>query len=234
MTLKISIVIPTRNGAPYLRYCLETCLASDDRDLEVIVSDNNSTDGTQEMIAAFSDSRLHYYNTGANLSMRQNFEFALDKATGDYIIYIGDDDGVLKNGLATLRRVLEKYRPGVINWRHITYKWPHVEFQDSPSILKFRPQDFFGPLYKRDPRKILGEFCAGTRTSYRDGAHIYHGAVSRQLIDKTRGEIGGYFMAQSPDIYTGFPILYMQTILSGSEIPSPSAAKARRATAPPP
>jgi glycosyltransferase involved in cell wall biosynthesis len=95
--LKISIVIPTRNGAPYLRYCIETCLASDDQNLEVIVSDNCSSDNTREVVASFSDNRLHYYNTGASLSMRQNYEFVLPKATGDYIVYIGDDDGFSKN-----------------------------------------------------------------------------------------------------------------------------------------
>ncbi len=202
--MKISIVVPSRNGAPYLRHCLETCLASPDRDLEVVVSDNDSADDTREMVATFSDGRLHYYNTGESLSMRRNFEFALGKATGDYIIFIGDDDGVLKDGLATLRRVLEKYRPDVVNWRHITYKWPHVDYPDSPSVLKFRPQDFFGPLYKRNARKMLDAFFAGARTSYRDAAHIYHGAVSRQLIEKTRARTGDYFMGQSPDIYTGF------------------------------
>ena len=92
--LKISIVIPTRNRAIYLKHCIETCLSSNDPDIEVIVSDNNSVDQTQSVVASFSDTRLHYYHTGVDLSMRQNFEFALDKATGDYIFFIGDDEGL--------------------------------------------------------------------------------------------------------------------------------------------
>lgn len=196
--LKISIVIPTRNRAIYLKHCIETCLSSNDPDIEVIVSDNNSVDQTQSVVASFSDTRLHYYHTGVDLSMRQNFEFALDKATGDYIFFIGDDDGILKHGLSTLRRVLEKHKPDIVNWRHITYKWPN---ESRASILKFRYRDFFGPLYKKSPAKVLDAFCSANLTSFRDAAHIYHGAVARHIIEKIKEKSGGYFLGHIPDVY---------------------------------
>lgn len=197
--LKISIVIPTRNRAVYLKHCIETCLSTDDPLIEVIVSDNNSTDNTRTVATSFSDPRLHYYHTGADLSMRQNFEFALGKATGDYIFYIGDDDGILKNGLSTLRQVLEKHRPDIVNWRHITYKWPN---ESRDSILKFRYRDFFGPLYGKNPNQVLNAFCQAELTSFRDAAHIYHGAVSRHIIEKIQQKSGGYFLGHIPDVYT--------------------------------
>ncbi len=197
--LKISIVIPTRNRAIYLKHCIETCLSTNDPHIEVIVSDNNSTDDTHIIPTLFSDPRLHYYHTGADLSMRQNFEFALSKASGDYIFFIGDDDGILKNGLVTLRKVLEKYRPDIVNWRHITYKWPN---ESRDSILKFRYRDFFGPIYSRAPSKVLEEFCQAKLTSFRDAAHIYHGAVARHIVEKIKQKSGGYFLGHIPDVYT--------------------------------
>ncbi|TNE34414.1 MAG: glycosyltransferase, partial [Alphaproteobacteria bacterium] len=45
--MKISIIIPTRNRAEFLKYCLATCLLSTDPDLEVVVSDNFSVDDTK-------------------------------------------------------------------------------------------------------------------------------------------------------------------------------------------
>jgi hypothetical protein len=72
------------------------------------------------------------------------------------------------------------------------------------SILKFRSRDFFGPLYKKNPKEVLDGFLSAELTSYRDGAHIYHGAVSRRLVEKVCRKTGEYFMGQSPDVYTGF------------------------------
>ncbi|HEX2752639.1 MAG TPA: glycosyltransferase family 2 protein, partial [Alphaproteobacteria bacterium] len=232
--LKISIVIPTRNRALYLKHCIETCLSTDDTHIEVIVSDNNSTDDTHTIPALFPDPRLHYYHTGADLSMRQNFEFALSKASGDYIFFIGDDDGILKNGLSTLRKVLEKYRPDIVNWRHITYKWPN---ESRDSILKFRYRDFFGPLYSRAPGKVLEEFCQAKLTSFRDAAHIYHGAVARHIVEKIKQKSGGYFLGHIPDVYTALAnlvvadsFLWIRSPVSiGGESPKSNGAAAAAA-----
>ncbi|MEX1037197.1 MAG: glycosyltransferase [Sneathiella sp.] len=200
--MKISIVIPTRNRSEFLKYCLETCLAASDPDIEVVVSDNNSIDETRAVVAEFTDQRLTYVNPGADLSMRQNFEFALSHATGDYVIFIGDDDGVVPNGIATLRYLINKFHPDIITWRHITYIWPHIEPAPTEGVLKFRYRDFCGPVYKLDPKQILLDFYRARITSYRDGANIYHGCVSRAVIDKIKSKGGEYFQGQIPDVNT--------------------------------
>ncbi len=197
----ISIIVPTRDRAQYLKYCLQTCLASDDKNIEVIVSDNNSVDNTRELVSEIIDSRLRYFNTGESISMRRNFEFALGKARGDYIVFIGDDDGILKHGVSTLRFLIEQHRPDVIGWRHITYKWPRTQPAPEEGVLKFRYRDFFGPLHRRDPQRVLSQLCSAEVVSYRDGANIYHGCVSRELVNKLMAKTGEYFQAHSPDVY---------------------------------
>jgi glycosyltransferase involved in cell wall biosynthesis len=200
--MKFSIVVPTRNRCEFLKYCLQTCLLSNDRDLEVIVSDNNSVDETETVVSNFGDPRLKYVNPGRDVSMRQNFEFALSHATGDYIIFIGDDDGVLPNGLVTLRYLIEKHKADILLWRHITYIWPHREPVPHDGILKFRYRDFCGPLYEWDGMQVFEEFCQAKRTSYRDGANIYHGCVSRSVIEAVKAKGGVYFQGQIPDVNT--------------------------------
>lgn len=200
--MKISIVVPTRNRCEFLKYCLESCLVTDDAGIEVVVSDNNSVDDTRAVVAAFDDDRLKYVNPGHDLSMRQNFEFALSHATGDYVIFIGDDDGVLANGLATVRYLIERYQADIITWRHITYIWPAQEPTPTEGLLKFRSKDFCGPLVELDAPKILEDFCAGEKTNYRDGANIYHGCVSRKVIEKIQAHGGEYFQGQIPDVNT--------------------------------
>ena len=200
--MKISIVVPTRNRAEFLKYCLETCLASSDPEIEVVVSDNNSMDDTRDVAAAFTDPRLVYVHPGRDLSMRQNFEFALSHATGDYVIFIGDDDGVVPNGIATLRYLIDKFHPDIITWRHITYIWPHQEPVPTDGLLKFRYRDFCGPLFKLDPARIFQDFCDAKLINYRDGANIYHGCVARPVIDRIQAKGGEYFQGQIPDVNT--------------------------------
>lgn len=198
----ISIVIPTRNRVEYLEYCLNSCLFIDDNDVEIVVSDNNSIDGTGEYVKKINDKRIRYFNTGSDLSMRANFEYALDKASGDYIIFIGDDDAVNKKGIVLLREILSLYSPDVVNWRHITYGWPESEVGGESGILKFRLRDFTGVVVEKDPRSLLAQFFEGAVTNYREGANIYHGCVSRRLINKIKALTGEYFMAHSPDVYS--------------------------------
>jgi glycosyltransferase involved in cell wall biosynthesis len=199
--MKISIVIPTRNRGYYLNYCIKTCLACEDAELEVIVSDNDSQDNTREIVGDFKDPRVRYFNTGKSVSMRQNFEFALSHATGDYVIFIGDDDGVLKNGMKVLRGILKKYAPDIVNWRHITYKWPRQNPYPQDGVLKFRYRDFCGALYTRAPDTYLKKFANMDVLNYRDGGNIYHGCISRRLIERLKQKTGQYFQGQIPDVY---------------------------------
>ena len=201
--MKISVVIPTRNRSEFLRYCVNTCLAAEDRDIEIVVSDNNSVDDTRQRIEPIDDPRLRYISTGQDLSMRQNFEFALGHATGDYIIFIGDDDGILPSGLVSLRRVIDRDQPDVALWRHITYDWPSGAGGSTPGRLKFRCRDFRGPMKRIDPMKAFRAFCQAKQVNYREGANIYHGCVHRRVIDEVRSRQGGtYFNDLSPDINT--------------------------------
>lgn len=200
--MKLSIIVPSRNRSEYLGYCLKTCLAPADKDIEVIVSDNNSADRTREVVSGIRDSRLRYFNTGKSLSMRQNYEFALKQATGDYIMIIGDDDGLLGNGLQTLRFLIEKYKPDVINWRTIDYRWPRTQPVPENGVLKFSSRYFCGPLHHKNPAEILTAFCNAKTLQYRDGANLYHGCVARHVIETLRQKTGEYFQAQNPDVYS--------------------------------
>lgn len=198
--LKISIIIPTRNRAEYLEHCIASCLLTDDPNIEVIVSNNNSADNTESVVASFQDSRLKYYNTGEDISMRANWEFGLKKSTGDYVVLIGDDDGFYKNGLDTLRHIIDKHEPDVITWRQISYFWPQ-KTGEKLGLLKLKLGTFFGPLEIRDARQMLKEYCSAKVTNYIKGANIYHGCVSRKVIDHVKTKSSTYFMAFSPDVY---------------------------------
>src|ERR1051325_4488154 len=121
---KFSIVIPTRNRAATLRFALMTCLEQRFDDFEVIVSDNFSTPETRQVCEDLNCDRLRYYRSDRPLSMARSFELALSKSSGEWVIFIGDDDGLLPDGLTFLNEFVSTSPFQLIRWDPPYYVWP--------------------------------------------------------------------------------------------------------------
>lgn len=106
----LSICIPTYNGGEKLKLALTAVFTALETfsDVEVIVSDNHSTDNTSEVILAFSHySQFHYYCNNENLGFNGNLELLLYRyANGKYCWVIGDDDLLDKDALLTVWNLL--------------------------------------------------------------------------------------------------------------------------------
>ena len=93
---KVSMIIPTYNRANYnyLPQAIESALAQDYANLEVIVSDNCSTDETPKVVKKYmSDKRFKYFRNKENIGMVRNWRKAVfEYATGDWGLILSDDD----------------------------------------------------------------------------------------------------------------------------------------------
>jgi len=96
---KVSIFIPTYNRANYLPQAIESALAQDYPNLEVVVSDNASMDNTQEVIKKYMNNpRFKYFRNLENVGLVKNWRKALyTYATGDWALMLSDDDYLLDN-----------------------------------------------------------------------------------------------------------------------------------------
>ena len=90
----VSIGIPTYNRSDTLRRAIKSALAQDHPAVEVVVSDDASTDGTETLLRELSgrDTRLRYLRQERNLGHALNFQAVLDAARGDYFMWLTDDD----------------------------------------------------------------------------------------------------------------------------------------------
>jgi len=94
---RVSIGLPVYNGERYLAASLESLLGQTFGDLEVVVCDNASTDGTGEIVHDFKrrDRRVRYIRNPVNIGANRNYNLAMSLARGDYF-KLGADDDVLE------------------------------------------------------------------------------------------------------------------------------------------
>jgi glycosyltransferase involved in cell wall biosynthesis len=90
----VSIGLPVRNGADRITAVVRSVLAQDHDHLELVISDNASTDQTEDVCRdlARSDSRIVYVRQKDNVGLLNNFVSTIQIAKGSYFRWIGDDD----------------------------------------------------------------------------------------------------------------------------------------------
>jgi glycosyltransferase involved in cell wall biosynthesis len=106
----VSVCIPSYNRADRLRRAVEALLAGNYPHLEIIISDNASTDHTQRVAEELvrRDGRIRYFRQPENRGMTANFEFARAQATGKYFLWHGDDDYLAPDYISLCVQELER------------------------------------------------------------------------------------------------------------------------------
>lgn len=95
----VSIVIPTYNHARYLSRALQSVLDQTFTNWEAIVVDNHSTDNTDEVMANFSDPRIHYLKIHNNGIIAASRNMGIRAAKGEWIAFLDSDDWWTKDKL---------------------------------------------------------------------------------------------------------------------------------------
>src|SRR5579864_6892264 len=104
---KLSICIPTYNRANLIGATLDSILAQITDECEIVISDNASTDNTEEVVAAYASrcARIRYNRNGTNIGSDRNHDRAVQLSFGEYCWLMADDD-VMKHG--AIEAVLNK------------------------------------------------------------------------------------------------------------------------------
>jgi glycosyltransferase involved in cell wall biosynthesis len=107
----VSVCIPTYNRAERLRRAVDRLQGGSYSNLEIIISDNASTDHTRELCEDLCrrDSRIRYFRQPVNRGLTANFEFARCQATGEYFLWHGDDDYLAADYISGCVQELERH-----------------------------------------------------------------------------------------------------------------------------
>lgn len=217
---RFSVVIPTRNSHNVLKYTLKTCLDQKFEDYEIIISDNSSNNLTMELIEEFSDPRIKYYRTERELAMTENFNFAISKAEGEYILVLGSDDGLLLHALNTLDNILYTLDTKILHWNPVFYAWPDVKLKGLENCL-YIPKTTVGKINQGVFNySELIDNISNFEVPYNVMPMLYCNAVvHRDLVFQLKKLTGNVFNGLSPDVYSGFALACTQEKYVSIDIP---------------
>ena len=203
--MKFSVLLPTRNRLDLLARAIETVCRQDYDNWEIIVSDNFSEEDVAGYIQSLGDSRIKYFCTDRFIPVTDNWNNALEKCDGDYIIMLGDDDCLMKGYFSTLSRLIEKFdSPDFVYTSAFLYAYPGVV----PGI----PDGFLRTYNKRKIFQSANEPFLLERNQaiefVRDSLdfrvtfdyNMQFSLVSRKLIEKMQ-RYGQFYQSPYPDYY---------------------------------
>ena len=173
----VTVGISTYNRADgYLREALASALAQTYEPLEIVISDNASTDATGELVAEMADERVRYVRLDANVGANGNFNHCLEMAQGEYFLLLHDDDRIDADIVSHCMRALEA--------------WPEAE---PPGLIRTgtRVIDAQGHVLSERVNRARSDTLADLVVSWFDGVTSMYFCNTLYRTERLR-ETGGF------------------------------------------
>ena len=153
------------------------------------------------MVLSFNDNRIRYINTKKNLGMSSNWEFALSHISEGYVMYLGDDDGLLGGAIEQAYKILKHQPYPALIWEKVNYNWPDIQRNPNQLSLSLNSKIFI-----LNVKPLLSLISLGL-TSYGRIPSIYSGFISIKTIEQIKSRSGNFFHSVTPDIYSGLAVM---------------------------
>lgn len=203
--MKFSVLLPTRNRLDLLSRAIETVRRQDYGNWEIIVSDNFSEEDVAGYIQSIGDSRIKYFRTDRFIPVTDNWNNALDHSEGDYVIMLGDDDGLMREYFSTMSRMIERFNaPEFIYTSAFLYAYPSVmpDFPDGFLRIYSKRKIFQSasdPFWLEKNKAIgFAQDSLDFRVTF--DYNMQFSLVSRELIERMK-EYGSFYQSPYPDYY---------------------------------
>lgn len=203
--MRFSIVIPTHNRLHLLRDAIETVRRQDFADWELVVFDNASTDPIGEHVASLADDRIRYARSDDFLPVTSSWNEAMRRARGEYVLLLGDDDGLTPNYFRRMDAIISQFHEPEVVYNNIYQFWHpgvapweplgHVIEVRHGFFFKGRDQPFL--LAEQDARQaVLGSIRLRINFSFNSQALLYKQSFLEKLCSD-----GPIYRSPFPDYY---------------------------------
>lgn len=219
--MKFSILIPTRNRPELLRLAVESVRLQDYADWEIIVSDNASDADIAHQMQAFGDSRIRTRRHDLLIPVTDNWNAALEMATGDYFVMLGDDDALIPGCLGRLNGLIEIWDPEAIYAQANQYAYPGVIPGHAEAFVQTGYNAFLAGArepFLLDPAMAVDMVRAAMEFRILYGFNMQHFVISRRFAERLKPK-GLFFQSPYPDYYAANAVLLTARPLLASPDP---------------
>lgn len=205
MSYSLSILVPTINRYPYLKELIYLINSFNSLEIELVIQDN-STDNSEFL--SYLDNKKHswinYSYSSGYLTSVENFDKAVKNSKGEYLCFIGDDDGVVRN-IITYVHWMKKHNIDALRGGRSDYYWPETGING-------------GFLYNDTISKKVQILKPITELNYmfNNGCRglskiplLYTGIVKKTILEEIYKIGGTYFPGASGDIANGVALCFL-------------------------
>lgn len=143
----VTVLIPTYNQEAYIEQAVRSVLLQTYSDIEILIGDDHSTDGTKDILTTLSkdDSRIKYYRHKKNIGRVSNYHFLLSNSKGDWTLNLDGDDyfedhafigkavnEIQRSGSLDINLVIAKYKK---LWNGRLIEHPSIFDNDARQII---------------------------------------------------------------------------------------------------
>ena len=162
-TEKVSIVLPTYNGAQYLRQSIDSCLNQTYKNIELIVVDDGSTDRTPQIIKSYKDKRIKYIRHEKNKGLPQALNTGFANTTGSYLTWTSDDNSYFKEAIEKMLSFLKEKKGSFVYCDYYILKnnnFSQRRLYRLPDRVDLGNMNHIGPcfLYSRKVKETIGDY----------------------------------------------------------------------------
>ncbi len=184
----VTVVTAVFNGQPYLEGCLKSVLRQDYPNIEYIVLDGGSSDGTLDVLRRYDD-RIALWKSEPDKGVYDAWNKALAEASGEWICFLGVDDELLPGALSAYMALAAEhpeaeYMSSRVRWVHESgYERTNGGPWTWPEFSRWMCVAHVGSMHRRALYNRLGAYD----TSYRSAADY-------ELLLRARGQLNAVFM----------------------------------------
>lgn len=209
----LTIVIPTRNRSEYAKSAIRSILEIEDDRLELVVHDNNDNNELGQYLKKnITDKRLCYAHDSSEMSTVHNFNASMKLVTGEYVCFIGDDDGVNPEIVKIAKWLSTESIDCLAADLKSFYMWPdtnrHSNTTHNTLAGTLRIMPFSGKITTFDPEIQIKKLLKNGGLYYLEYGlpRAYHGIVKKDVFDLVNEQTGSYFGGLSADIYASLAL----------------------------
>lgn len=191
-----SVLIPLYNAEKYIAECIDSVLAQDFDDYEIVIVDDGSTDEGGKIADRYQEMHpqrirvIHKENTGVLLTRRR----LLQEAKGDYILWVDSDDVIKQNLMSDLYDEICKNDPDMIIYDYEDYDNPHMV------IHSLRVPD--GSIFENNRiHEVLVKLILG-----RDLNALWNKCTKRELFEKDADYSAFQHIKEGDDLFCLLPV----------------------------